>query len=57
MPTKPEGERTDIKVCDLCHRADFSANIRRDPYAWDVNGEEVMMRICDDCYEQRCDDI
>lgn len=29
----------------------------RDPYAWEIDDEEVMMWLCEDCEQDRCDDI
>ena len=27
------------------------------PYAEDIYGEIIEVRLCQDCYDQRCDDI
>ena len=47
-------------VCDSCGKgpADgVEVHEGIDPYQWDIYDEEVECKLCDDCYQNRVDDI
>jgi hypothetical protein len=44
-------------ICEICGKKKSDVQTVLDPYARDVNDEEVERDLCGDCYQQRCDDI
>lgn len=55
---REDGLRKELgRTCQFCHKENPDVYERRDPYLFDVENEEVMVAICDDCYSDRCDDI
>ncbi len=49
-----------IYKCDYCEKVFYSENndlLIPDPYIKEVNNEIVMVTLCPDCYQERCDDI
>ncbi len=46
-----------LLVCDSCHKAKKDVQVCLDPYALDVNNEEVEVQLCDDCCTERAMDI
>ena len=52
MPTKPERH-----LCNHCGKAKVDTVYRHDPYLADIEGIEVMMWLCDECYDVLCDEI
>ena len=41
--------------CDDCGAP--GAEYTTCPYAEEINDEEIWLWLCDDCYQERCDDI
>lgn len=48
-----EGEIVD----DACERCGADGAPVIDPYALEIDGEEIEVVLCGDCYQERCDDI
>jgi len=46
-----------MSVCDYCHEEKDSTRWRLDPYAQDVDGEEIEIFVCDECEERIAEDI
>jgi hypothetical protein len=44
-------------ICDGCHKEKEDVRSCLDPYAKEINDEEIDMNLCEDCYQNRCDDI
>jgi hypothetical protein len=44
-------------ICDSCHKDKPDVRETVDQYASDINNETVEVNLCDDCYQDRCDDI
>ena len=40
-----------------CERHSKPQHLTRDPYKWEIYNEEVMLWLCDDCEQERADDI
>ena len=44
-------------ICDICGKDRPDVNRVLDPYDADVNDVEIERDLCDDCYQERRDDI
>ncbi len=44
-------------VCDGCHLAKPDVQEVEDPYVKEINEESVLTILCDDCMQNRMDDI
>lgn len=44
-------------VCDSCHQPKPDVREVEDPYVKEVNEESVLTNLCDDCMQNRMDDI
>jgi hypothetical protein len=43
--------------CEYCGKEDDTVRDRFDPYDYEINDIKREIVICDDCYQQRADDI
>ena len=57
-------EKTPIKKkrkyymkCQYCNKNKKNTIITNDPYAREINNVEIKMKLCSECYHQRCQDI
>ena len=48
---------SDLLECMFCHKQTPDVRPTLDPYAREINEEDIEVDICDDCYQDRCDDI
>jgi len=50
-----------VLICDICGtpltKEEAEDNPRLDPYAWELNGQEVERNYCAPCYKSAGDDI
>jgi len=44
-------------ICDSCHEDKEDVQECEDPYSLDINGESILLNLCDSCYQDRVDDI
>ncbi|MDA3958387.1 hypothetical protein [Oceanispirochaeta sp.] len=44
-------------TCDICGKEDETVEEIIDPYVLEIDGIEELITLCDDCYENRRDDI
>ena len=58
---KANGERCHDSVtvleCDICHQTKPDVREVEDPYVKELNEESVLTNLCDDCLQNRMDDI
>lgn len=54
-PVPPPADETGPRCCERC--GETPAQYVRDPYAWDVNDELIYGWWCDQCLQERSDDI
>lgn len=50
-------EPFDTLECEVCHRRLKDVTSRINPYEQEINDKEVVMLMCDDCYQSSLDDI
>lgn len=44
-------------TCEICGQAKKDVAGMPDPYTKELDGGDAMMYLCDECYEDRQDDI
>ncbi len=44
-------------TCDDCGKTSEEVSLVTDPYSAEINNEFIEMQLCDDCYQDRIDDI
>lgn len=44
-------------ICSGCAKAKPDVRMRVDPFTRDIDGVETIMALCDQCEDQRADDI
>jgi hypothetical protein len=54
---KKKNQDTSLPKCDNCGNHDETTTERLDPYAYEINKEEVDVFWCDTCTEERAGDI
>lgn len=48
---------TTLLRCEYCGKLKEDVSKCIDPYLLEIEGEEVIRNLCDDCYEFLCDEI
>ncbi|MGH7974813.1 MAG: hypothetical protein ACREBR_04760 [bacterium] len=48
-------ENDEELLCDMCGEPEAETCL--DPYTMDIEGEEIEINLCEECYQIRCDDI
>jgi len=46
-----------MAICDECRENKPNVRVVLDPYALEVNGEEVKRALCEECEQERRDSI
>ena len=46
-----------MAICDECGENKPNVRVVLDPYTLEVNGEEVKRTLCEECEQERKDDI
>jgi hypothetical protein len=46
-----------LLTCDDCGEKNETVKYTCCPFALEINGEDIPMNLCDDCHQQRADDI
>lgn len=44
-------------ICERCGLDRTDVCVRLDPYSLEIYDERIEMTLCDDCYQERADDI
>lgn len=43
-------------TCEFCDQEKPDVQVRRDPFAWEVNDEDWQIPMCSECEQTRFDD-
>jgi hypothetical protein len=54
---KGDNKRIYRKTCGQCKQKKLDTKRREDPFAREINNESIMLDLCDECYQNRHDDI
>ena len=46
-----------VLTCDDCKETALDVKETTCPYAEDIHAERIDVKLCDNCYELRCDEI
>ncbi len=57
MKKRKTREENNMLMCDRCHETKEDVAECIDPYAREINDEEVLVTLCDNCFSDRVDDI
>ena len=44
-------------ICDACNEDKEDVQECEDPYSKEINEEIILTTLCDDCYQERVDEI
>ena len=56
MTTKKQKRKRRLR-CDRCHQLKDDVSWCNDPYTEDIHGKKIKVRLCEDCYQESCNDI